>query len=132
MGMCTAPAMCPVDHSSSVRTSSSIHPPTAPAATSAGLTVGTSRENTRPSLRNGSAREVASSDLRSLQQSGQPTIGQLLATGLAGRAVLQRGVGEGDLGDRVPADVARLTLASVHPESGLLLPLEVLGGQPFG
>src|SRR6476646_10461314 len=42
------------------------------------------------------------------EQAGQAAVGQWLATGLAGRAVLQRGVGERDLLDRVAAHRALL------------------------
>ena len=52
-----------------------------------------------------------------LQQLRQPPIGELLAAGLAGRAVLQRGVGEGHLGDGVSADVTLLALTPMHPQA---------------
>ena len=67
-----------------------------------------------------------------LQQLREPPVGELLAAGLAGGAVLQRGVGEGHLGDRVTADIADLALAAVHPQAGLLLALEVLRRQALG
>src|SRR6478735_11587316 len=64
-----------------------------------------------------------------LEQPGHPSVGQLLAAGLAGRAVLQGRVGEGDLGDGVAAHGTGLALAPVHPHARLLLALEVLGRQ---
>ena len=44
-----------------------------------------------------------------LEQAGEATIGERLAAGLAGRAVLERGVGERDLPDGVTAHRAGLT-----------------------
>src|SRR5579859_3343136 len=66
----------------------------------------------------------------SLQQPGQPAVGERLATGLAGRAVLQSRVGERHLLDRVPAHRALLARPAVYPQSALLLTLEVGRGQP--
>src|SRR3569833_1725556 len=56
-------------------------------------------------------------------------VGQRLAAGLAGRAVLQRPVGEGLLFYRVAADRALLPGPAVHAQALLLLALEVLGRQ---
>src|SRR5580704_11388518 len=63
-----------------------------------------------------------------LQQPGQPPVGQGLATGLAGRAVLQRRVGEGHLLDGVPADRALLARPAVHAQAALLLAFQIRGG----
>src|SRR5262249_57073470 len=62
-----------------------------------------------------------------LQQPGHAAVGERLAPGLAGRAVLQRGVGERHLQHRVAADRARLAGPAVHPPAGLLLRLAVGG-----
>ena len=78
-----ASAACPAAHSSSSRTSSS----TVPGgwlSISATETVGTSNIIARPAV-------------LSLEQLGQPSVGQLAAFRLAGRAVLERLVGEGHL-----------------------------------
>src|SRR5215510_9127001 len=64
-----------------------------------------------------------------LEQPGHAAVGERLAPGLAGRAVLERGVGERHLAHRVAADRARLAGPAVHPQPGLLLRLEVGGGQ---
>src|SRR3954452_20234446 len=69
---------------------------------------------------------------RLLEELGEAAVGQRLAAGLAGRAVLQGGVGEADLADDVSADRALLALAAVHPQTGLLLRLQVLDGQAGG
>ena len=63
-----------------------------------------------------------------LQQPGQPPVGQEFAAGLAGRAVLQRRVGEGHLLDGVPADRALLARPAVHAQAALLLAFQVRGG----
>src|SRR5579862_3737369 len=76
-------------------------------------------------------RRSGSRDL-SLEQAGQAAVGERLAAGLAGGAVLERGVGEGDLPDRVAADLAGLAGLAVHPQAALLLALEVGGGQARG
>src|SRR6266566_8641603 len=54
------------------------------------------------------------------EQPRQAAVGERLAARLAGRAVLQCGVGERHLPDRVTADGARLSRATVHPQTGLL------------
>src|SRR5512141_1635418 len=59
--------------------------------------------------------------MRLLQQTRQPSVGQGLATGLAGGAVLQGRVGEADLAHGVAADRALLAGPAVHGEVGLLL-----------
>ena len=51
---------------------------------------------------------------RLLQQLRHPPVGERLAAGLAGGAVLQARVGEGHLADRVAADRALLAGAAVH------------------
>jgi hypothetical protein len=51
---------------------------------------------------------------RSLEQAGHAAVGEGLAAGLAGGAVLERGVSEGDLTDRVTADRAGLAGLAVH------------------
>jgi len=50
----------------------------------------------------------------SLEQAGHATVGEGLTAGLAGGAILERGVGEGDLTDRVTADRAGLAGLAVH------------------
>ena len=50
----------------------------------------------------------------SLEQAGHTTVGERLAAGLAGGAVLQRGIGERDLTDGVTADRAGLAGLAVH------------------
>jgi hypothetical protein len=50
----------------------------------------------------------------SLEQAGHTAVSEGLAAGLAGGAVLERGVGERDLADRVTADRARLAGLAVH------------------
>jgi hypothetical protein len=50
----------------------------------------------------------------SLEQAGHAAIGEGLSAGLASGAVLERGVGEGDLTDRVTADRAGLAGLAVH------------------
>ncbi len=50
----------------------------------------------------------------SLEQAGHTAVGEGLTAGLAGGAVLERGVGEGDLTDRVTADRAGLAGLAVH------------------
>ena len=72
---------------------------------------------------------VRAAPTRSAQQLGHPPVGQRLAAGLAGGAVLQRGVGEGDLADGVAADRAGQAGAGVHLQPGALLALE--GGRPL-
>src|SRR5690242_5056286 len=66
---------------------------------------------------------------RLLEQAGQAAVGQRLAAGLAGRAVLQRGVGERDLLDRVATHRAILAGPPVHAQAALLLALQVRRGQ---
>src|SRR6185437_3598336 len=78
--------------------------------------------------RRGSVRrptEAAPTGAGLLQQARQATVGQRLAASLAGGAVLERGVSEGDLANRVAADWAGLTSLAVHAQAGLLLALEV-------
>src|ERR1700750_2846884 len=58
---------------------------------------------------------------RLLEQAGQAAVGQRLAAGLAGRAVLQRGVGERDLLDRVAAHRAVLAGSPRHRPAALFL-----------
>ena len=60
-------------------------------------------------------------------KSGQSAVGERLAAGLAGRAVLQARVSEGDLTHGVAADRARQPGTGVHPQAGPLLALQ-LGG----
>src|SRR5882757_6394668 len=60
-----------------------------------------------------------------LQQPGHPAVGQRLVPGLAGRAVLERGVGEGDLAHGVAADGAGPARPAVHLKARLLLRLEL-------
>ena len=55
---------------------------------------------------------------RLLEQAGQAAVGQRLAAGLAGGAVLQRRVGERDLAHRVAAYRARQPGPAVHPHRG--------------
>src|SRR5215469_15725995 len=62
-----------------------------------------------------------------LQQPGQAAVGERLAPGLAGRAVLERGVGEGDLAHGVAADRAGLARPAVHAQARLLLGFELPG-----
>ena len=62
-----------------------------------------------------------------LEQPRQPPVGQHLAAGLAGRAVLERLVGERHLAHGVAADRARQPGAGVHPQPGALLPLQRRG-----
>ena len=50
----------------------------------------------------------------SLEQAGHAAVGERLTAGLAGGAVLERGVGERDLTDRVTADRAGLAGLAVH------------------
>jgi hypothetical protein len=50
----------------------------------------------------------------SLEEAGHAAVGERLTAGLAGGAVLERGVGEGDLTDRVAADRAGLAGLAVH------------------
>ena len=50
----------------------------------------------------------------SLEQAGHTTVGEGLAAGLAGGAVLERGIGERDLTDGVTADRAGLAGLAVH------------------
>src|SRR3954447_7741190 len=76
-----------------------------------------------PSVRARAARRL-------LEELGEAAVGQGLAAGLAGRAVLQARVGEADLADDVAADRALLTGAPVHGEVGLLLALQLTGRQP--
>src|SRR5436309_3688631 len=66
---------------------------------------------------------------RLLEQAGQAAVSQWLAAGLASRAVLQRGVGERDLLDRVAAHRAILAGPPVHAQTALLLALQVRRGQ---
>jgi hypothetical protein len=51
-----------------------------------------------------------------LQQLRQTTVGQLLAAGLARRAVLQRGIRERHFGDGVATNITLLAGTPVHPE----------------
>jgi hypothetical protein len=51
---------------------------------------------------------------RSLEQAGHAAVGEGLTAGLASGAVLERGVGERDLADRVTADRAGLAGLAVH------------------
>src|SRR3954447_2509419 len=67
-----------------------------------------------------------------LEELAHPPVGERLAAGLARGAVLQARVGEGDLADGVPAHRAGLPGLGVHGEMGLLLALELAGGQPAG
>src|SRR4051812_2528058 len=60
----------------------------------------------------------------SAQQLRQPPVGQRLAAGLTRRAVLQRGVREADLADRVTAHRAGQAGAGVHLQARALLALQ--------
>ena len=62
------------------------------------------------------------------QQPGQAAVGQGLAAGLAGGAILKRRVGEGHLFDGVAAGRAFLARPAVHAQAALLLALQVGGG----
>src|SRR3954449_11670255 len=66
------------------------------------------------------------------QQPRQPPVSQRLASGLAGWAVVERGVGEGHLAHSVATDRARLARAPMHAHPQLLLRLQVPGIQPAG
>ena len=66
--------------------------------------------------RGSNQRRSGSRDL-SLEQAGQAAVGEGLAAGLAGRAVLECGVGERDLPDRVAADQAGLAGLAVYPQA---------------
>src|SRR5690606_13190918 len=68
----------------------------------------------------------------SLQQAGEPAVGERLAAGLAGGAVLQRRVAEGHLADGVAAHRARLAGAAVDPQTALLLRLQPARRDPPG
>src|SRR5439155_501565 len=65
-----------------------------------------------------------------LEQPGESAIGQRLAASLAGWAVLERGVREGNLAYGVAADRAGLARPAVHAQARLLLRLELTGSQP--
>src|SRR3954452_4068799 len=67
-----------------------------------------------------------------LEQLGQPPVGQRLAAGLAGGAVLQARVSEGYLAHGVAAHRALLSSAAVHRHVRLLLALQLAGGQSAG
>ena len=67
---------------------------------------------------------------RLLEQAAHPPVGERLAAGLAGRAVLQARVGEADLAHGVAADRALLAGAAVHREVRLLLALQLARRQP--
>src|SRR5258708_3207957 len=64
-----------------------------------------------------------------LEKLRQPAIGQRLALGLTGRAVLESRVAERHLANGVAADRAGFTLAAVHSQAALLLSLQVAEGQ---
>src|SRR5690348_12985963 len=117
MGTCTAPSMCPATHSSSSRTSRT----TASAGRSSTDTVGTSKGFI--GLLGYAVPQSAASGARAvlLEPAGQPPVGQLPALGLAGRAVLERPVGEGHRPDRVAAHRARQPGPRVHPQAAALL-----------
>src|SRR4051794_25608683 len=127
IGTCCDPAMWPSAHSASVRTSTTRQPAAISSLAWPGSTSFTSRLAMLRSLTR--SRRAAA---RSAEQLGQSPVGQLLAARLAGGAVLQRGVGEGHLGDGVAADGARQAGLAVDPHPRLLLALEVLGGQALG
>src|SRR4051794_38885492 len=57
------------------------------------------------------------------QQLGEPAVGERLAAGLAGGAVLQRGVGEADLAHGVAADRTGQPGTGVHLQPRALLAL---------
>src|SRR3954468_14240099 len=64
-----------------------------------------------------------------LQQAGQPPVGERLAAGLAGRAVVEGGGGERHRAHRVTADGTGLAGPAVHAHAELFLRLEVAGGE---
>src|SRR5689334_18580531 len=64
-----------------------------------------------------------------LEQPGHPAVGKRLATGLAGRAVLQALRRESDLADRVAAAGTRLPGPPVNGQPLLLLGFELAGGE---
>ena len=64
-----------------------------------------------------------------LQQPRQHPVGERLAAGLAGRAVLEGRVGVDHLSDRVAADRAGQPGAAVHLQVGLLLGLELAAAE---
>ncbi len=65
-----------------------------------------------------------------LQELGHPAVGQRLAAGLAGGAVLQRRVGEGHLAHHVTAHRAREAGAAVHGEVLFFSPLRSAAARP--
>src|ERR1700722_16643247 len=65
---------------------------------------------------------------RLLQQAGQAAVGERLAARLAGRAILECGVGEGHFSDGVAADLAFLACPAVPAQAALLLAFEIGGG----
>src|SRR5690606_29570050 len=68
----------------------------------------------------------------SLQQAGEPTVGERFPARLAGGAVLEAAVGEEHAADRVAAHQACLTPARVYAESGALGILQIGGRLPGG
>src|SRR3954471_5971224 len=116
--MCTEPSRRPARHSSSSRTSRTTSPSGSGFGTPSTAAVGTRRP------------ESVERSMRLLQQTRHAAVGEGLATGLAGRAVLQAGVGEADLADRVTAHGAGLARPTVHREVALLLALQLAGREP--
>src|SRR6266536_3671748 len=62
---------------------------------------------------------------RLLEQAGQAAVSEWLSAGLAGRAVLQRRVGERDFTDGAAAHRTLLAGPAVDPQAALLLALQV-------
>src|SRR5579872_369695 len=68
----------------------------------------------------------------SLEEAGEPAVGERLAARLAGGTVLQRLGGERDLTDDVAAGGAGLAGTAVHPHGALLVAFELGRAQPDG
>src|SRR4029077_1075256 len=120
--MCRAPSMWPWRHSTGSRTSSTTSPSGRGWGTPSTATVG---------MFTGSA-SCKGFRCGLLEELGGAAVGERLAAGLAGRAVVEERVGERDLADHVAAYRARRTLAAVHGHVGLLLALELARRQPRG